>query len=74
MDTDTQRTLLVQAATELTSGGRVLLADLASATGLGEDEVCEAVSELAAENLVEVDDGAVVRVTDAGMAEIEGAG
>ncbi len=69
MDADLQRTLLVHAATELASGERLPLADLATATGLALEEVAAVVDELAAQDLVEVEDGPVVRVTEAGMAE-----
>jgi Mn-dependent DtxR family transcriptional regulator len=74
MDADLERTLLVQASTELTGGGRVMLADLATSTGLDLEEATAAVEQLAANDLVEVEDGAVVRVTDAGLAEIEASG
>jgi len=74
MDADLQRTLLVQAATELVSGGRLPFAALATATELSLEEVTAAVEELAGQDLVEVEDGAVVRVTDAGMVETETTG
>ena len=74
MDADLERTLLVQAGTELAGGGRVMLADLATATGLDLEDATSAVEQLAAQDLVEVEDGAVVRVTDSGLAEIEAAG
>lgn len=74
MDADTERTLLVQASTDLAGGGRVKLADLATATGLDLEEATTAVEQLAARDLVEVEDGAVVRVTDAGLAEIQAEG
>lgn len=74
MDADLERTLLVQASTELASGGRVTLADLATATGLDVEDVTSAVEQLAAQDLLESEDGAVVRVTDSGLAEIEAAG
>lgn len=74
MDADTERTLLVQASTDLAGGGRVKLADLATATGLDLEEATTAVEQLAAQDLVEVEDGAVVRVTDAGLAEIQAEG
>ena len=74
MDADLERTLLVQASTDLAGGGRVMLADLATAAGLDVEQAAAAVEELANQDLVEVEDGAVVRVTDAGLAEIEADG
>ena len=74
MDADRERTVLVQASTELAGGGRLMLADLATATGFELEEATRLVEELAAQDLVEVEDGAVVRVTDAGLAEIEADG
>lgn len=74
MDADLERTLLVQASTELSTGGRVTLADLATATGLDVEDVTAAVERLAAQDLLEAEDGAVVHVTGAGLAEIEASG
>ena len=74
MDADLERTLLVQASTELAGGGRVMLADLATASGCDVEDATAAVEQLAAQDLLEVEDGAVVRVTDAGLAEIEASG
>jgi Mn-dependent DtxR family transcriptional regulator len=74
MDADLERTFLVQASTELAGGGRVSVADLATATGIDLDDAKAAVEQLAAQDLVEVEDGAVVRVTASGLAEIESAG
>ena len=71
MDADLERTGLLHAATELTTGGRVALDDLATATGLSLEEVGSVVEELAGQDLVEVEDGAVVRVTETGLAEVE---
>jgi len=74
MDADLERTLLVKASTELTSGGRLPLDALATDTGLSLEDVSTGIEELAAQGYVEVEDGAVVRVTDEGLAEIEAAG
>ena len=74
MDTDRERTLLLQASTELVSGGRLSLDALATSADLSLEEVTSGVEELANQGLVEVEDGAVVRVTDAGLAEIEADG
>ena len=74
MDADLERTLLVQAATELAGGGRLNLDALAATTGLSLEEVTQGVEELAARDLLEAEDGAIVRVTDAGLAEVEADG
>ena len=74
MDADRHRDVLTSAAAELTSGGRLSMSDLASATGLSIEEVTSVIEELAGQDLVEAEDGAVVRVTDAGLAEIEAVG
>ncbi len=71
MDADLERTVLLHAATELTTGGRLALDELATATGLSLEEVGSVVEQLAGQDLVEVEDGAVVRVTETGLAEIE---
>lgn len=71
MDADLERTLLLHAATELVTGGRVSLAELATATGSSVEEVTSAVEDLAGRDLLEAEDGAVVRVTEAGLAEVE---
>jgi len=70
MDADAERTLLVHASTELTTGGRLQLDALAAATGLSVEDVSAAVESLAAKALVEVEDGAVIRVTQQGLAEV----
>lgn len=74
MDADAERTLLVHAATELTTGGRVPLEAMAIETGLSIEDVTTAVEQLAAQGLVEVEDGAVVRVTSEGLADTEADG
>ena len=74
MDADVERNLLVQAASELTSGGRISFDALAVATGLSLEEVTGGVEDLAARGLLEVEDGAVVQVTGPGLAETEAAG
>ncbi len=71
MDADLERTVLLHAATELTTGGRLALDELATATGLSLEEVGSVVEQLAGQDLVEVEDGAVVRVTETGLAEVE---
>ena len=71
MDADLERSLLLQASMELTSGGRLSLDDLATAVSRDLEEVTAAVEELAGRDLVEVEDGAVVRVTATGLAEVE---
>ena len=71
MDADLERSLLLQASLELTSGGRLALDDLATALRRDLEEVTAAVEELAGRDLLEVEDGAVVRVTDTGLAEVE---
>ncbi len=71
MDADLERSLLLQASMELTSGGRLPLDDLATAVSRDLEEVTAAVEELAGRDLVEVEDGAVVRVTQTGLAEVE---
>ena len=71
MDPHLQRTVLLHATTELTTGGRLALDDLATATGLSLEEVSTVVEELAGQDLLEVEDGAVVRVTETGLAEVE---
>lgn len=71
MDADLERTVLLHTATELASGGRLALDDLATATGLSLEEVTSTVEELAGQDLLEVEDGAVVRVTESGLAEVE---
>jgi hypothetical protein len=74
MDADLERTFLIQASTDLADGGRATVADLATASGIDLDDAKAAVEQLVAQDLVEVEDGAVVRVTDSGLAEIEAAG
>lgn len=74
MDADAQRTILVSAATELATSGRLPLDALAAATGLDLEDVRAGVEQLAARDLLEAEDGAVVRVTGAGMAELEAEG
>ena len=51
-----------------------MLADLATASGCDVEDATAAVEQLAAQDLLEVEDGPVVRVTDAGLAEIEASG
>ncbi len=74
MDADLERTLLVHAATELATAGRLPFAELATSVGAELEEVTAAVEELAGRDLMEVEDGAVVRVTSTGLAEVEAAG
>lgn len=74
MEADLERTLLVHAATELSTASRLPLGELATAIGVDLEEVTAAVEELASKDLVEVEDGAVVRVTSTGLAEVEAAG
>ena len=74
MDADRARDLLTHTATELAGGGRLSLSELASASGLSIEETTAVVEELAAQDLIEAEDGAVVRVTDAGLAEVESVG
>lgn len=74
MEADMERSLLVHAATELATAGRLPLAELATVIGVDLEEVAAAVEELASKDLVEVEDGAVVRVTSTGLAEVEAAG
>ena len=74
MDADRERDLLTHAATELAGGGRLSMSELATATGLSIEATTQVVEELAARDLVEAEDGAVVRVTDAGLAEVEAVG
>jgi len=74
MDADAERALLVHAATELTTGGRLPLDAVATETGLTLEDVTAGVERLAAQGYVEVEDGALVRVTDEGLAEVEAGG
>lgn len=71
MDADRERTLLIHAATELTTGGRLALDEMATATGLSLEEVTAGVEDLAGQGLVEVEDGAIVLVTREGLAEVQ---
>jgi hypothetical protein len=74
MDADRERTILQHAATELAGGGRVPYTDLVAATSSSLEEVEADVASLADQDLVEVEDGAITRVTDSGLAELEAAG